>query len=153
MTKPLLAILLLLPLSVSAGELDGKGIICVNTDERYKRPFGVEFKNDVALKWVVWKDGTVSKLQLQYPEEIAGKYGATTTIVHWNNVETETSSASQYVLNRKTLVLEYQNRSGFTLSLYDCVVSPSLDAFRETLELARLKLQTEIEASMKDNKI
>ena len=28
MTKPLLAMLLLLPLSVSAGELDGKGIIC-----------------------------------------------------------------------------------------------------------------------------
>ena len=28
MTKPLLAILLLLPLSVSAGELDGKGLIC-----------------------------------------------------------------------------------------------------------------------------
>ena len=28
MTKPLLAILLLLPLSVSAGELDGKGLVC-----------------------------------------------------------------------------------------------------------------------------
>ncbi len=28
MTKPLLAILLLLPLSVSAGELDGKSLIC-----------------------------------------------------------------------------------------------------------------------------
>ena len=153
MTKPLLAMLLLLPLSVRAGELDGKGIICVNTDKRFKTPFGIEFKSDVALKWWVWKDGTVAKLQLQYPEEFAGKYGATTTTVHWNNVETETSSASQYVLNRKTLVLEYQNRSGFTLSLYDCVVSPSLDAFRETLELARLKLQTEIEASTKDNKI
>ncbi len=153
MIRPLLAILLLLPLSVSAGELDGKALICVDTDERYQTPFGIEFKNDVVLRWVVWTKGTVAKLQVQYPEEFAGKYGATTTTVHWNNVETETSSASQYVLNRKTLVLEYQNRSGFTLSLYDCVVSPSLDAFRETLELARLKLQTEIEASMKDNKI
>ena len=152
MTKPLLAILLLLPLSVSAGELDGKGIICVNTDERYKGPFGVEFKNDVALKWVVLREGTVAKLQLQYPEEIAGKYRTSTTVVNWWNVETDLSDP-RYVLNRKTLVLEYKGVSGFTLALYNCVVSPSLDAFRETLELARLNLQTEIEASTKDNKI
>ena len=31
MTKPLLAILLLLPLSVSAGDLDGKILICEKT--------------------------------------------------------------------------------------------------------------------------
>ena len=65
MTKPLLAILLLLPLSVSAGQLDGKGIICVNTDEGYQTPFGTEFKSDLALKWVVWTKGILPKLQLQ----------------------------------------------------------------------------------------
>ena len=38
MTKPLLAILLLLPLSVTAGELDGKFLICektINTIKHY----------------------------------------------------------------------------------------------------------------------
>ena len=42
MTKPLLAILLLLPLSVSAGELDGKSLICerVNIDS----VFGYRFQ-------------------------------------------------------------------------------------------------------------
>ena len=33
MIKPLLAILLLLPLSVSAGELDGKELICESDDD------------------------------------------------------------------------------------------------------------------------
>ena len=33
MTKPLLAILLLLPLSVSAGELDGKAISCASPQD------------------------------------------------------------------------------------------------------------------------
>ena len=41
MTKPLLAILLLLPSSVSAGELDGKSLMCFNYfAERFAYGFG-----------------------------------------------------------------------------------------------------------------
>ena len=42
MTKPLLAILLLLPLSVGAGELDGKAIICES--EGFEAVNGVRFQ-------------------------------------------------------------------------------------------------------------
>ena len=58
MTKPLLAILLLLPLSVSAGELDGKGIICQrgellgssgNDGFVIRGVFGVEFRDGTAV--------------------------------------------------------------------------------------------------------
>ena len=152
MTKPLLAILLLLPLSVSAGELDGKGIICVCRDERIERPFAIEFKNGVALRWVVWRAGTVAKLRVQYSEEFFPRYRVSTTAVQW--AQGNRWEDGRYVLDRKTLVLEdFVGDSRRALFTYDCNVSPSLDAFQETLELDRLKLQTEIEASMKDNKI
>ena len=58
MTKPLLAILLLLPLSVSAGELDGKEIISQsgellgssgNDGYVIKGVFGVEFRDGTAV--------------------------------------------------------------------------------------------------------
>ena len=58
MTKPLLAILPSLPLSVSAGELDGKGIICQrgellgssgNDGYVIKGVFGLEFRDGTAV--------------------------------------------------------------------------------------------------------
>ena len=146
MTKPLLAILLLLPLSVVAGELDGKAIICVNSDERYQTPFGIEFKNDVVLKWVIWAKGTVAKLQVLYPEDVAPKYWASATTVTWRE--------GRYRLSRETLALEeFGYDAGVKLSRYDCDASSSMDALRESLEVARLELQREIDASIKDNKI
>ena len=47
MTKPLLAILQLLPLSVSAGELDGKAISCDNGQYHY------EFNRGRVVTWIV----------------------------------------------------------------------------------------------------
>ena len=139
----LITILRLLPLSVSAGELDGQGIICVNTDERYQTPIGIEFTSGVAVTWIIWTAGTSAKLQAQYGEELSPKYRVSTTAVQWR----------RYVLDRKTLVLENIGSSGRVLGRYSCDVTSSLDAFQATLELARLELQRDIDASMKDNKI
>ena len=47
MTKPLLAILLFLPSSVSAGELDGKAISCDTGQYHY------EFNRGRVVKWIV----------------------------------------------------------------------------------------------------
>ena len=55
MTKPLLAILLLLPLSVSAGELDGKSLIFWANDNFYTR-------------WNSARYSTEQDLSMQTPE-------------------------------------------------------------------------------------
>ena len=66
MTKPLLAILLLLPLSVSAGELDGKAISC-NPPPEYTDHQHFEFEAGTVERWRILKDETTAVLKkIQY---------------------------------------------------------------------------------------
>ena len=100
MTKPLLAILLLLPLSVSAGELDGKSIVCELLNPKPEveafqasafSHMGFTFKDDNVASQVVVVDGTkaiVAKFKHdQDPEEDRSPeaYKATLTTVTWAN--------------------------------------------------------------------
>ena len=72
MITPLLAILLLRPFSISAGEVDGKGLICDGDDELRDNPItgtmtiGVQFAGGLAQTEVV-----------RYPDGVAtlGKFG------------------------------------------------------------------------------
>ena len=72
MIKPLLAILLLLPLSVGAGELDGEGLICDGDDDLRGNlvagtmTIGVQFAGGLAQTEV-----------MRYPDGVAtfGKFG------------------------------------------------------------------------------
>ena len=66
-TKLLLAILLILPLSVSAGELDGKGVVCELRNPKSEvetfqvgafSHMGFTFKDDIVATQVVAVDGT-----------------------------------------------------------------------------------------------
>ena len=69
MTKPLLAILLLLPLPVSAGELDGKAITCVNAEPanlfewELGKPTGYEFKAGRVIRYSIRTEGTLTRIQ------------------------------------------------------------------------------------------
>jgi len=170
MTKPLLAILLLLPLSVSAGdearlltdeearavleelwrgELDGKAIICINEDQvtpyEWERgnPRGFEFESGGATGyWIRTKE---TSAVLSQSDDYQG-YSVTINTVTWGN---------RYTLNRETLALQYRHvMNTFEVKYdYQCELADSPEAMLKTIEAARLETQRKIDEEMKDNKI
>ena len=72
MITPLLAILLLLPLSVSAGELDGEGLICESDDDLRGNPVA-----GTMTLGVQFADGLAQTEVMRYPDDVAtlGKFG------------------------------------------------------------------------------
>ena len=145
MTKPLLAILLLLPLSVSAGELDGRGIICHLTPTHTGEPRWrwYEFKdNHVRYFSVVTKNTSAEVVTVE-----EGKYSAWPGNVHW------WGDAVKYDLNRKTLKLAVFYEWSDKQSYWYCEASESLEAFTESIETSRLRRQNSINEEMKDNQI
>ena len=62
MTKPLLAPLLLLPLSVSAGELAGKAIFC-NPPPEYADRQHFEFEAGTVVRWRILVNETTAVLK------------------------------------------------------------------------------------------
>ena len=75
MTKPLLAILLLLSLSVSAGELDGKAISC---DDGRKN---IEFRRGRIVNWFVWGGGGIlGDARIEKSDDAPTYYALTSTV-------------------------------------------------------------------------
>ena len=144
-TKTLLAILLLLPLSVSAGELDGKALICENEDRAIL--LGVEFKRGEVTHY---SNGIFnSRAFLEKLKPIGGGiYRTTPKTVHWWD--------DTYTLNRESLALEYRWIGRYTVSEeidFDCELADSPEAMLKTIEAARLKMQKQIDEEMSNNKI
>ena len=175
MTKPLLAILLLLPLSVSAdeevplligeearvepesleqGELDGKAVACVLKDPRTTDKWLHEY-----VYWFEFKDGQVTchgnkidgTTAVSFNCQIDSRpYETTIKTVRW---------WKQFTLNRETLALNRQSiwvtatSKNEESSDYDCEVVDSPEAMHKAIEAARLETQRKIDEEMKDNKI
>ena len=151
MTKPLLAILLLLPLSVSAGEVDGRAISCKpppqSTDHQH-----FEFEAGTVVRWRVLMDETTAVLK----EFNTTSYVASPHRITWEMGDREWS------LNRATLELEKlfsgkkisdnDDRSK-NLFRWSCEVYTSSSEFKSMLESLKLDKQREINEQMKDNKI
>lgn len=164
MTKALLAILLLLPLSVSAGdearlltddearavleelwrgELDGKALICENEEKAIR--FGVEFKLSQVIHYATRIKGTRAVIEKLDSNE-GETYKTTPKTAHWWNT---------YTLNRATLALKYREitRGNVYEADYDCEQAESPEAMLKTMEAARLEMQREIDEEMSNNKI
>ena len=143
MTKPLLAILLLLPLSVSAGELDGKAISC--DPLKYGKKVHFEFEADKVKRWAFIEVGTQMTLVV-FSRENLPTYWTSPREIEW------TDQNSSWSLNRASLQLKKMT-SSIPNALYTCEVYTSITEFKSMLESLKLDKQREIDEQMKDNKI
>ena len=156
MTKPLLAILLLLPLSVSAGELDGKSLICSDDIEDEIEQGDLD-EGDIG--WSGWRfDGTTvitdsvgrrDTTAVITTEEIA-EYWVTPNSVEWGP-----PLVGGTTLDRKSLTMTTYlgNHPGPLYLKAKCEVVPSRDVYYQKLESLRLDFQRQMDEEMKDNKI
>ena len=145
MTKPLLAILLFLPLSVSAGELDGKAISC--DPLKYGNKVHFEFEAGKVKQWAFIEVGTQMTLVV-FSRDNLPTYWTSPREIEWRDVN------SSWSLNRASLQLK---RSTYTYpipdALHTCKVYTSITEFKSMLEYLKLDKQRVLDEQMKDNKI
>ena len=136
--------MLLASVSASAGELDGKAILC----DRDDRPdvYGFEFRNGKSLMSYVKTDADRFVASLHHWEEWgADPYAAKAKTLEWGF----------YSLDRKTLILTGSEGSQLSPKFFtaSCEVSPSVGAMKQAMEMHRQDMQRQIDERMKDNKI
>jgi hypothetical protein len=129
--------------SASAGELDGKNLVCTSD---YDGVVGIEFTGGKAIRrFITGTTGTVVSLHSETPSE----YLALNSEVRWDNYNRQ----DYYAVDRKTLKHIHQiKRSGIRYGEWDCELS-SRDAMMDALNNAVLLEQKKIDEEMKDNKI
>ena len=158
MTKPILAILLLLPLSVGAGELDGKALVCNASApskdsfddimERYSdviivRTFGYRFVDGVAIRDDVIDTGSeITIAERDRFSEWNGDYSVTRTRITWG-------LKPSFELDRRTLEL----RRGNSTDAAKCELEASMDAYKERLNRSVLEAKKQASEVMKENRI
>jgi len=160
MTKPLLAILLLLPLSVSAGELDGKAIYCKWLGSDSEAPFyfapasddvGFEFKDGRPATYWIGVEGTKAVLG-HNPFLNLSDYDVSPSSATWQQNAGELNFFTMK-LDRATLMLSYTAVGANEASGWECEVYASHDDFQLLMETQRLQKQAEIDEEMSNNKI
>jgi hypothetical protein len=132
---------LLASVASSAGELDGKALICKRSTDSSTQTY---------LTYWEFKDGTAIGAQIirQGSKAVALEFGETITSKRYVTGPTEAMWwGGRYLLNRATLALEFWDVE------YQCELATSLDSFRATLEAERLEKQKVIDERMADNKI
>ena len=143
MTKPLLAILLLLPLSVSAGELDGKAISC--DPLKYGSKVHFEFEDGKVKQWGFIEVGTQMTLVFLDPDNLP-TYRTSPREITWRD------DNSSWSLNRASLQLE-RSHYATPSALHTCEVYVSITEFKAMLKARKLDMQRAIDEQMKNNKI
>jgi len=155
-TKPLLAILLLLPLSVSAGELDGKSLICrddiedeierADIDEWDFGWYGYRFDGTTLIVDIVARSGTTAVIAT----DEAGEYRESPNFVTWDLL-----SEGDTTLDRKSLTIKtYVGKHPSPLYLKQkCELVPSRDVYYQKLESLKLDFQRQMDEEMSNNKI
>ena len=152
MTKPLLAILLLLPLSVSAGELDGKSLICSDDiEDEIEQGYldsgwsGWRFDGTTVITDSVARRDTTAVIAT---EEIA-EYRVSPNSVKWGPHGVGSTTLDRKSLTMRTFVSYYSPQ----YLKAKCEVVPSRDVYYQKLESLRLDFQRQMDEEMKDNKI
>ena len=154
-------ILLLLPLSVNAGELDGKAISCDYGQYHY------EFKRGRVVSWFVGGGVFGDEAVVKSLEEDAPKYRAKASKVTWKTYrqaamhslkggQLSSELTTRYALDRATLSLkitEEKANDQVRKQEYQCEVYTSISEFESMLESIKLDKQREIDEEMKDKKI
>ena len=132
---------LLASVSASAGELDGKGLIC----EREKQAAGemVWFKFEERQAVMYWLETMGTKAQVTHHS--MGAYALSPTKVIWGD-------SVKHELDRQTLIFE-SYRLGMLSWRAQCEVTESVEAVKDSIEAALSRKQQAIEEQMKGNKI
>ena len=146
----------LLPLSVSAGELDGKSLVCerLNVKDSLREhieysPFhGFKFIDGKVFGETIIVVGTQAIIVESITQtESTGNplsYKSTLNTVSWGN--------DYWVLDRQTLRLEGNSKSGNRREM-GCEVFTEILLYNERLENLRDEKQKKIDELTKDNKI
>ena len=145
MTKPLLAILLLLPLSVGAGELDGKAISCASPRDG---SIFFEFIDRTAKEWLLIEQE--AQMQLVFRKNPPpSAYQLSPREIKWDGI-----GYYYFSLDRASLQLKGKSLlKGDPEKFWSCEVYTSLTEFTAMLQALKLDKQREIDEQMKDNKI
>ena len=137
---------LLASVSVSAGELDGKGLKCIKRSDDPHTLFA-EFRRGNVEEWFVRVEGYTAVLSDEASWN-GEPYELSPTKIEWPTI------GGTHELDRSTLLLVVRAKGQEEIAnRWDCEVYNSPEAFREMLEAARLQKQAEIDAEMQDNKI
>jgi len=144
MTKPLLAILLLVPLSASAGDLDGKALLCLEAVDDASLS-GFYFQRGKVFHSMLHRTGE-GVLQDVFVYEVGQSYETKVDTVEWRN-----SPDSLTVLNRKTLDIEFRWHNN--AQSWKCDLAESMGAYHSALEAERVTVNKQITDRMKDNQI
>ena len=157
MTKPLLAILLLLPLSVSAGELDGRAIICEKETGPVVFLYGYRFQQGEVYHSYIsdrafmhGKNGEVFYGETDYSiKESAFKYDyiVERKVIRWGD------SVNAFSLDRQTLVLTLHRPTDVRAMNVQCEVFSTHEDYWEQLENIRTQKQKAVDEAAKRNKI
>jgi hypothetical protein len=133
--------------SASAGELDGKALLCLE-----KNP-------EASLSGYFFRDGKVFYSVLQKGEELgdvvvnewemADSYHVGIDTVRWQKYPDRPKWET--VLDRKTLEIKYT--WGSTVQEWICEVAESMEAYHQTLEAQRVAVEKRIAERMKENRI
>ena len=144
----------LLPLSVSAGELDGKSLICIKQHTSWLttgvKGFHFNEPGYVTGEELVIADDTVKVSALKTDTPV-NYYRYPTEIVWWE----------VYSLDRKQLVLAetvtYESRvtgeDSYYLRKYKCEVFETRESYTETFSTYQQEWLEKLQERMKDNKI
>ena len=128
--------------STSAGELDGKRIICPGQFGAK----GFEFVDGRVIGTAIQQvaHDKVDLINMEFGTEDRHNYKLTTGNVYWGS----------WRLNRKTLVLDFVSREGEVWpGSLQCELSPSKGEFTASMEESRLSEQKALDKQMKDNNI
>ena len=134
---------LLASVSASAGELDGKAILCLRSDAPELSPYGYEFRDGKIFTHRVITVDNGKKAQVT---DYSSEYTAAVDTVFWNDDFNK--------LDRKTLMLTvYGKMTLDVLFTRQCEVSDSVGAMKQVIETHRQKTQGLIDEQMQGNKI
>ena len=133
---------LLISVSASAGELDGKGLKCMPPNKEPQMFFFAD--NQVVWRWIdvegyeaqVWERGKDREYELS-PSTISFNFGGD----------------NYFVLDRATLELRARDVNGRNTRWWQCEVYQSLEEVWEMLNQYKRNKQKAIDEEMKDNKI
>ena len=147
-TKTLLTLLIsLLPITVSAGELDGKSLLCEPEDYQ---TMGI---TEIRVGWrflegFVYMDSLIDNgltVELSHESNPGDStYLETRTHVSWWN---------HYRLDRKTLMLEMYTNLNATITKQQCEVMENQDEYRTRLKELLLEYQMKVDEEREGNKI
>ena len=144
-SKLLIAIAALVAsVSISAGELDGKALICEDDATPNPSKSGFAFREGKVFYSLLQRGDNYEVVINEW--ELADSYQTDIDKITWRQ-----STDSVTTLDRKTLKIDFE--WGEMSQAWECEIAASMEAYEQALEESRAATQERIDERMKDNKI